>query len=160
MTECLVPLEPAPCARQESKPVAKTVPHVADAHRDQARRRQLDRQCDAVKAAADLADRLQLEAFTRIKRGLHRPRSLDEQLHSRRTRLSPTASDGTGHRCSAPTRSPSRDVATTLTASVRARIVSTSSADESKRCSQLSNTISKRRPDSAWVMLWVTAIPA
>ena len=67
-----------------------------------------------------------------------------------------TSSDGTGHSCSAPTRSPSRDVAITFTVVVWAKSCSTTSAAASSTCSQLSNTNSSRRPDSAWVMLSVT----
>ena len=84
----------------------------------------------------------------------------DEQLDRLGVAPASTPRDGTGHNCSAPTRSPSREVAMTFTVAVRARIVSISSAAASRRCSQLSKIISKRRPESASAMLSVTDRPA
>ncbi len=71
-----------------------------------------------------------------------------------------TSSDGTGHNCSAPTRSPSRDVVMILIVVVWVRIVSTRSAAAPRRCSQLSNTSSRRRPERAWARLSVMVSPA
>ena len=70
------------------------------------------------------------------------------------------SSDGTGHNCSAATRSPSRLVASTCTVGAPARITSTSSALSSSTCSQLSNTTSSRRPAKACATLAAMDVPA
>ena len=71
-----------------------------------------------------------------------------------------TSRVGTGHECSARMPRASREVAITLTVAARARIVSAIVAAASSTCSQLSITISSRRPDKATARLSLTVIPA
>ena len=71
-----------------------------------------------------------------------------------------TSSVGTGHAFSARMPSASREVAITLTVAARARIVSTIAAAASSTCSQLSITISRRRPAKAIAKLSLTVNPA
>ena len=73
---------------------------------------------------------------------------------------SATSSDGTGHRCSAPTRNPSRLVAITCTVVGVGQQLLDKIGGASRRCSQLSSTNSSRRPDRARAMLPVTVNPA
>ena len=71
-----------------------------------------------------------------------------------------TSSVGTGHALSARMLSASREVAITLTVAARPRIVSTIAAAASSTCSQLSITISRRRPAKAIAKLSLTVNPA
>ena len=116
----LVAFQPAPASRQQPEPVTETVAHLLRAHRHHPRRRQLDRQRDPVQPPADLRHRVRVVGLVQREARSDRPGRVRRTTPPPPTRpRRATSSDGTGHSCSAPTRSPSRDVAITFTVAVR-----------------------------------------
>jgi hypothetical protein len=146
LAQGLVSRQAAAPTREQPETVVEPATNLLGGHRNHAGRRQLDREGDAVEPPADLRDGLDLARLLQPEAAVDGLGPLDEQGHGLRSHAARTSREGTGQMCSPPTRRASREVATTETVLVRARIVSTSSAAASRTCSQLSSTIRRFRP--------------
>ena len=142
-------------ARQQVEAIVKPRGDLLDRHRGRARGCELEGERDAIQPTADPRHGRGVGGRER-KLQLHLTDAVDEQPHRLVLQQTVpardsvgwlgTSSDGTRHAISPATRSASRLVASTRRPDVAPRSRSTSSAQASIRCSQLSSSSSNLRP--------------
>src|SRR5439155_11032459 len=87
VAQCLVPFHRSPRPGEQPKPLVEPVADLTRAHGANAGRRELDRERDAVEAATDLGDNLEVVAWVEGRYNV--PRPLDEERRCRRVRAQP-----------------------------------------------------------------------
>ena len=86
----------APTARQQTEPLVEMARDLGRVHRRGARRRELERERDAVEPAAHLGDRCSI-VRVELEAGSYRPDALDEEPHRVRTVHRVEVGAGVGH---------------------------------------------------------------